>query len=335
VKTERDFVVGLGLLVCVLTLAFTFADRAFSQENRPLKIAYSMLSKETATAWVAEERGFFKKNGLATNMVLIQTGTTLIQALVGGDVDIGFTAPPAVVSAVAGGVDLKIILGQANNLNFLIAGQPEIKKVQDIAGKKVGVSRTGSSTWIGLMMALEHYRLDATKEKITIVNAGTDPARFAALTTRALDASIINPGFAPQLTAQGFNIVARLNELGVPYTQGSLVTTRRFIQNQRDRTQRLVRSWIEAMQYCTDAKNRDDVLKILAAKLKLKDTKEAIGHYQEILDTYERKPYPSKEGLNNVIRFLAMGNPKAAEVSAETITDTSFVAEIEARGTFK
>ena len=89
------------------------------------------------------------------------------------------------------------------------------------------------------------------------------------------------------------------------------------------------------MQYCTDAKNRDDVLKILAAKLKLKDTKEAVGHYQEILDTYERKPYPSKEGLKNVIRFLAMGNPKAAEVSAETITDTSFVAEIEARGAFK
>jgi hypothetical protein len=89
------------------------------------------------------------------------------------------------------------------------------------------------------------------------------------------------------------------------------------------------------MQYCTDPRNREDVLKILAAKLKLKDTKEAAGHYQEIIETYERKPYPSKDGLNNVIRFLAMGNPKAAEVSAETITDISFVAEVEARGAFK
>ena len=89
------------------------------------------------------------------------------------------------------------------------------------------------------------------------------------------------------------------------------------------------------MQYCTDPKNREDVLKILAAKLKLKDTKEAVAHYQEVLETYERKPYPSKEGLQNVIRFLAMGNPKAAEVSAESITDASFVAEIEARGAFK
>ena len=291
-----------------------------------------MLSKETATAWVAEERGFFKKNGLTTNMVLIQTGTTLIQALVGGDVDIGFTAPPAMVSAVAGGVDLKIILGQANNLNFIIAAQPEIKKVQDLSGKNIGVSRTGSSTWIGLMMALEHYRLDLAKEKITIVNAGTDPARFTALTTRALDASIINPGFGPQLAALGFNVVARLNELGVPYTQGSLVATRRYIQNQRERTQRLVRAWIEAMQYCTDPKNREDMLKLIAAKLKLKEAKEASPHYQEILDTYERKPFPSKEGLQNVIRFLALGNPKVAAVSAENLTDTSFVAEAEAKG---
>jgi len=300
-----------------------------------VRIAYSMLSKETVTAWVAEEQGFFKKHGIAINMVLIQTGTTLIQALVGGDVDVGFTAPPAVVSAMAGGVDLKIILGQANNLNFIIAAQPEIKRVQELAGKKVGVSRTGSSTWIGLMMALEHYRLDPAKEKITIVNAGTDPARFVALTTRALDASIINPGFAPQLTALGFSIVTRLNELGVPYTQGSLVTTRRYIQNQRERTQRLVHAWVEAMQYCTDPKNRDHLLTLIAAKLKLRDTKEAVGHYQEMLDTYERKPYPSKEGLQNVIRFLALGNPKVADVSAEQLADNSFVAELEARGLFK
>ena len=331
----RNNSTGLLIVGFLVTVFLACSANSFAQDTRPLRLAYSMLSKETATAWVSEERGFFKKNGLSTNMVLIQTGTTLIQALVGGDVDFGFTAPPAVVSAVAGGVDLKIILGQANNLNFLIAAQPGIKKLQDLGGKKVGVSRTGSSTWIGLMMALEHYRIDPVKEKITIVNAGTDPARFAALTTRALDASIINPGFAPQLTAQGLNIVARLNELGVPYTQGSLVTTRRYIQSQRERTQRLVRSWVEAMQYCTDPKNRDDVLKIIAAKLKLKETREAVAHYQEILETYERKPYPSKEGLQNVIRFLALGNPKAAEVSAENITDTSFVAELEARGALR
>ena len=83
------------------------------------------------------EEAFLQKNGLGRQTrVLIQTGTTLIQALVGGDVDIGFTAPPAIVSAVAGGVDLKIILGQANNLNFIIAAQPEIKDSCKISPKK-------------------------------------------------------------------------------------------------------------------------------------------------------------------------------------------------------
>jgi NitT/TauT family transport system substrate-binding protein len=294
-----------------------------------------MLSKETASTWVAEEKGFFKKNGLSTNMVLIQTGTTLIQALVGGDVDVGFTAPPAVVSAVAGGVDLKIILGQANNLNFVLAGQSELKKIQDLRNKKVGVSRAGSSTWIGLMLAFERYNIDPVKENITIVNAGTDPARFSALTTRALDASIINAGFVPRLTALGLNVIARLNELGVPYTQGSLVTSRRYLESQRDRSQRLVRAWVEAMQYCLEPKNKNEVLKVISARLKLKDTKEAEPHYQEIIDTYERKPYPSREGLQNVIRFLAIGNPKAAEVNADSMIDTSLVAEIEARGGFR
>ena len=136
-KRRRTRVVGVGVYVGVVALALAVPAPSFSQDSRPLKIAYSMLSKESATAWVAEERGFFKKNGLVTNIVLIQTGTTLIQALVGGDVDIGFTAPPAVVSAVAGGVDLKIILGQANNLNFIIAAQPEIKRSQRSPAKKL------------------------------------------------------------------------------------------------------------------------------------------------------------------------------------------------------
>lgn len=332
-KQQRN--IRLAVMIGVWLSLLVSPGTALSQDSRPVKIAYSMLSKETASAWIAEEKGFFKKNGITTNMVLIQTGTTLIQALVGGDVDMGFTAPPAVVSAAAGGVDLKIILGQANNLNFVLAGQPELKQIQDLRGKKVGVSRVGSSTWIGLMLAFERYKIDPAKEKIIIVNAGTDPARFSALTTRALDASIINAGFVPRLSALGLNVIARLNELGVPYTQGSLVTTRQHIQNQRDRTQRLVRAWVEAMQYCRDPKNKDEVLKVLTARLKLKDTKEAEPHYQEILDTYERKPYPSKEGLDNVIRFLAMGNPRAAEVSADSMIDMSFVADLEARGVLK
>ena len=76
-------------------------------------------------------------------------------------------------------------------------------------------------------------------------------------------------------------------------------------------------------------------MKIMAGKLNLKSPKEAEPHYQEILDTYERKPYPSKEGLQNVIRFLAMGNPKAGEVSAANMVDMSFVEEIEARGALR
>ena len=89
------------------------------------------------------------------------------------------------------------------------------------------------------------------------------------------------------------------------------------------------------MQYCLDPKNRDEVLKVVAKRLNLKDIKEAESHYQEIIETYERKPYPSREGLQNVIRFLAMGNPKVGEVTADSMIDTSFVAELEAREAFR
>ena len=70
------------------------------------------------------------------------------------------------------------------------------------------------------MIAFERYNIDPVKEKITIINAGTDPARFSALTTRALDASIINAGFAPRLTALGFNVDCPAERVRCPLHAG-------------------------------------------------------------------------------------------------------------------
>lgn len=325
---------GVGILIVSLVV-LGIASRGDAQTMTKMNIAHSMVSKETASLWVAEGVGFFKKYGIDASNLLITSGPTLIQALVAGDVQMGLTAPPPVLSAVAGGSEMKIVLGQANSMNFVLAGNPRLAKIEDLKGRKVGVSRVGSSTHIGLMLALEHFKMDPGRDGITIVSAGTDPARFAALTAGGLDASILNPGFVPRLRDQGFKVLVDLNELKIPYTQGSFAVSQKLINENPDLVQRVVNALAESIVYCRDPMNKETVVALIVRKMKLRDAREAEGHYGEILATYERKPYPSLEGLRNVIRFLGQTNRKVAQIRPEDVVDVSFVKKLDERGLFR
>lgn len=324
---------GVGMLILSLVLVVLPPDGSAQTVTR-MNIAHSMVSKETASLWVAEGKGFFKKHGIDASTLLITSGTTLTQALVAGDVQIGLTAPPPVLAAVAGGSEMKIVLGQANSMNFVLAGNPRLAKIEDLKGKKVGVSRVGSSTHIGLMLALEHFKMDPMRDGITIVGAGTDPARFAALTAGGLDASILNPGFVPRLREQGYKVLVDLNELKIPYTQGSFVVSQKLIRENPDLVQRVVSALAESIVYCRDPMNKEAVVALLVRKMKLRDAREAEGHYGEILSTYERRPYPSIDGLRNVIRFLGQTNPKVSQIRPEDVVDMSFIKKLDEKGLF-
>ena len=324
---------GVRMLIVFLVLV-VLPPNGSAQTVTRMNIAHSMISKETASLWVAEANGLFKKHGIDAGIVLITSGTTLTQALVAGDVQMGLTAPPPVLAAVAGGSEMKIVLGQANGLNFVLAGNPKLVKIEDLKGKKVGVSQVGSSTYIGLMLALEHFKMDPMRDGITIVGAGSDPARFAALTAGGLDASILNPGFVPRLREQGYKVLVDLNELKIPYTQGSFVVSQKLINENPDRVQRVVNALAESIVYCRDPMNKEAILTLLARKMRLKNVRDAEGHYGQILATYERKPYPFIDGLRNVIRFLGQTNPKVAQIRPEDVVDVSFIKKLDEKGLF-
>ncbi|MBI3756335.1 MAG: ABC transporter substrate-binding protein, partial [Deltaproteobacteria bacterium] len=178
-------VIGLGALVLAAcaapaptpappTAAPTTAPAATATRVPPtatplvaikMKVAYSSANPDPMAAWIAQEAGIFKKNGIEAELSFISGGGNVARALVSGDLQIGVLAPSNIVEATAGGADLVAIAGLVNVMNYDFIVQKGITKAEDLRGKVGAVSSATGSAATALRYTLrEFYKLDADKD---------------------------------------------------------------------------------------------------------------------------------------------------------------------------
>ena len=140
--------IAFSLLLIVLAAApATSAER--------IRIGYSSISGSYIGIWVGHDAGLFVKEGLEDQMILIPSGSQLAQVTVAGEVEIGALNGSSAMAAALQGADVKIIGNTTNKMIFSIYARPEIKTVEQLKGKKIGISRFGSSTDISARYALK------------------------------------------------------------------------------------------------------------------------------------------------------------------------------------
>ena len=131
--------------------------------------------------WIAQEAGLFKKYDLDFRLVFIPSSPVATAATLNGDAEIGVTGAVGNVRAfVQGFTDLVFIAGMKNILTHSVLGKPEIKRPEDLKGKKVGVGRFGGNTHYFVIQALKRLGMDATKD-IQTIQTGGGPETLAAL----------------------------------------------------------------------------------------------------------------------------------------------------------
>src|ERR1051325_3210124 len=130
--------IAFSLLLVMLAAVAARAER--------LRIGYSSISGSYIGIWVGHDAGLFVKEGLEDQMILIPSGSQLAQVTVAGEVEIGAMNGSSAMAAALQGADVKIIGNTTNKMIFSIYARPEIKTVEGLKGKKIGISRFGSST---------------------------------------------------------------------------------------------------------------------------------------------------------------------------------------------
>ena len=281
--------------------------------------------------WVAQDLGLFLKYGVDVEPVFIRGAPILVAGLASGDIHVGSTGGSATLPAIAGGQDLKIIATFGSRNTFDLMTQPNIKRPEDLRGKRIGLTSIGGTTWMALLLWLEHFGLDVQREKMQLQAMGEQAITVQSLETGIVNAAIFEGIFSRRLKAKGFNTLGEYSALKHQFLSQALVVQRSFLQQRSDTLENLLKAEIEGVAYVLAPKNKPAMIKTLMRRMKT-DAAAAEEGYLDLLRAMERKPVPTVESMVHVQRLMKMQNPKIGDVKLDDINDARLIKKLDDSG---
>jgi NitT/TauT family transport system substrate-binding protein len=287
-----------------------------------------------APLWIADEEGFFKKQGLDIKIINISGGTQGAQMMVSGGVDVSFDDPISCITATAAGAAVVDIFAGTPTMPYMIVGAPGVKNLADLRVKRVGSSGLGlSASRLALLVGLRKLGVDPDKEQITVVAAGQEPERIAGLSSGAIAATVVSPEYRTRLDALGIPLLADLRTLNISWETASVITTAKNMQSKRDLIERVLRALLQANAFILNPAHRARVTDLLSTQLALKSVQDATAVYDDLVKYYVlKKPYPNRDGIMNIIAEVAKSVPKATSLKYEDVTDASLIEKLDKSG---
>ena len=297
-----------------------------------VNIGAASVSSSMLSVWLAQEQGVFAKHGIDAQLILIRGGATLVAALLTGEIQIAFTSGVSVLGAAAQGVDVKMLTSISDRVSWKLIANPQIKKADDLRGKRFGVQSIVGSTWMYAMLALEELGLEPKRDHITFLPIGDPVTIGQALEAGRIDAAVLDPPLSRRLTSKGFSQVVDLAKTNASFPGLGVGVTRGYLERQPATIENIVAALTESLALAQAPSNKAVVLKILMKHLRIDNAAVAEEGYQDHLLTLNRKPYPSLDGLRSAQRLMAQQNPKIAALRVENLVDARFVRKLDESG---
>jgi NitT/TauT family transport system substrate-binding protein len=266
--------------------------------------------------YAATDKGFFAKEGIQGDVVLIGSTDTLVQALIAGQVNVAIVDPSAAVNAVERGASLKIIGGTVPIAAYTLVGCPKYKSIKELKGTTIGVVSLVSGSTIFLREMLKVNGLELNRD-YSIIQNGPTTQRLASLKACNTSATMILGGDLPRARELGFTEIARLHDF-IPNLQfHSLIVDSRWAETNSQLTVRYLKAMLRAMQWAHTHKEEAAELVTQRTGIPLKYTKSTVEEYlsqgiiskdgtvnregfQRLIDLmgerlFKQKPYPPPE----------------------------------------
>ena len=311
------------------------APPAQAQKLQQVRIALSTPTPHMAPLYVGKDKKFYEKYGLDVQLILVNSGSLVAQMFASGELQMTANAPASLVNLAATGEKISFFLGLSNTSPFTVVTQPNLRRADDLKGKRIGTARFGGSSHISALIALEHLKLDLKRDKIVLIQTGVDPDRMAALETKAIDAGMLQRVATKVMVGKGYYPLLNMLQAKIPYQNTGLTVKKDYAAANPKVIDGFTRATIEAYGYIFKKENKQAVKEVLARNLRLANLDAAEDFYLEAQEELDRKPYPSLEGFKVVIKYVAEQNPKAAAVKVEEIVDSSWLKKLDSEGFFE
>ena len=323
----------LFTLLLFLLLPYTSAQAAAT----PTKVLMTTgsFSEREGALYVAQDYGFFRKYGLDLTLVQVRNGPVGMSALASGESLLHWGSVSAAnLGAIAEGADLVFVAGFINKLTGTFVANPKIKTPAELKGKALGVNSLSGGAWIFTMLTLDHWGLVPERDKIQFRALGDNSVVSQALLAGNVDGAYLGYTFANLVQSQGFRLLADLEKRPIPYQGSGIISRRSALASSPATIENVLRGLLDSVAFIRNPENKPQVIKSLAKGLRLKRTEDAQEGYQSIVGIYEKKIYPSVDGIRNVIRLLGTNNEKVRRLKAEELVDDSLVKKLEKEGRF-
>ena len=318
-----SFALGCALL-CVgsRTLA---AERLIGLQSAP--------SIAMAVPWFAEEARLYPKYDLDFQLVYIASSGIVTAAMSSGNGSVAIVGGEGPIRAyLSGNTDFVFVGSVKNVLTHSIMGKPDMKRPEDLRGKRIGVGRIGGNSHYFTQLALRLKGLDPLKD-VNMIQTGGAPETFLALATGAVDAASITTPQDTRAAFQGFNYVIDGREIKPPYVATGFVTLRSIIAKRPKAISQFMHMMAES--YKIMVTDRELAFRLMAKKIGLTDRKVFDAAYTAEMKVLEPRLDIKALAIQTNLDEIAKTDPRAKQVKAEQLIDRRFLEEMEKDGTFE
>jgi ABC-type nitrate/sulfonate/bicarbonate transport system substrate-binding protein len=302
---------------------------ADGQKLAKLVIGYPAPVASLGIVDVMRKAGLFKKYGLDIDLVYIQGSPILTSAMMSGQVPLSFLGGAAIVASAVGGADTVYLACGINTLYWRLFSTPDVKTLDDLKGKKIGLTTMGSQEDAVMRFLLKERGINPDRD-VTFLAVGAAPTRLAALSKGVVHASVFIPPQDIAAEKLGLHPLIDLSQLGL-YNPGScFASTKTYIKSHRDTVTRVMKAFIEGLKFYRE--NKEFVLKITADFAQNRDPEVLNATYNTVTRFQERVPYVNMKGIEFMLNVIELRDPRAKNFDPANAVDSSFIRELEKTG---
>jgi len=335
VKTEsKSGSKCFNMVAIVLALFFVRAPSTFAADA--LLVVNSALNMLTAPLWVAKEKGYFHKYGLDVDTIYIPSGTLGMQALLSGETRILAADGSSVVNARLRGAPVKIFIGMVNFYPNPFFSSPDIKSYADLRGKKIAVTRIGSSSYTATVRLMKKFGLEEGRD-YTILQLGSTQNRLAALTKGMIQGTTLSAPESVIARNAGMKILvsgADLAKLGITIQHQCADVMESSLHNEfRPKLKAFAKGYLEGVREVY--RSKEYTLEVLKKYTRVTDPEVLSESYDEAYQAIDKDGSLTDAGIQAQLADLVKTDPRAKNARPSDFFDASIIDELHKEGFVK
>jgi ABC-type nitrate/sulfonate/bicarbonate transport system substrate-binding protein len=305
-----------------------------AQGLKKVPFPFSPIGLNCLPWFVAKDARIFEKHGIEFDPVFIGASSALFNAMLSGAADFAGSGGPAVISNILQGGDVIHITAMVPRFTQSIMVKADIKRPEDMANKRIGVSRLGTVTHFALQTLLDGHGI----KNVTILQMGGQPEAFAGLSRGSVDGAVFSPPYNFQLKKQGYNELASPSDLAklTPFITNGIVARRSVAERDKDAVIKVIKGTAEAIKVIQT--DRELTKKVMSKWMPMKDADLAEQSYRFATENYSKEGIVPEIALRGMVKQMVQSNLIDSKAAANTpmtaYYDNRYVEEVKRSGFF-